>query len=107
MFEEVEVIVGTKKVVWEALGEGLSGDYDPSDPEDRELLRFSCSRLNEDGEWEELPDSSYCTLLPVSQPFRDLVNAGGIIIEAIQSAPYKKRLEELSWFNPDDFNRPS
>lgn len=31
---------GMVKVEWTDLGEGLSGDYDPSDPEDISLLRY-------------------------------------------------------------------
>jgi len=52
-------------VEWVELGEGWSGDYNPEDPEDEELLRFDA--YIEDHEWEDdYPTYSYCTMFPVS-----------------------------------------
>ena len=66
------------RIEWDQLGEGLSGDYDPDDPDDVELLRFSVylhtSRYTpdafddapDDQGWWSRQDSSYCTYVPVS-----------------------------------------
>lgn len=52
-------------IEWAELGEGWSGDYNPDDPEDEELLRFDA--YIEDHEWEDdYPTYSYCTQFPAS-----------------------------------------
>jgi hypothetical protein len=51
-------------VEWIELGEGYCGDYDPTLPDDEELLRFDVYWLNDQGEWVFVEDSSYCTLVP-------------------------------------------
>lgn len=101
-FTDLEVVQGDKKVVWEWIGEGCDGDYNENDSKDVPLLRFSCSQLK-NNEWMELPDSSYCTRMPVASLNRHLLIAAGIILEAIQSPDYKRELEHLSWFCPSDF----
>lgn len=105
-FVEIELVCGDRKVVWEYIGEGWAGDYDPDNPDDDPLLRFSCfkrtktefdSRLGVD-EWEELPDSSYCTRMRANTPVYVLVMAVAEIMEAIyRKETYKRRLQELSW----------
>ena len=52
------------KVEWAYIGEGYNGDYDPSDPDDVELLRFYVYHID-DGEWVEVEDASYCTNMPL------------------------------------------
>ena len=113
-FTEVQVEHGDKRVTWEYIGEGESGDYDPKDPEDTPLLRFSCDRrVNPDtgigstgDPWEGMYDASYCTQLPTSTPLTVLLRAAGIIFEAIDTdASYKRALEGLSWFCLDDFDK--
>lgn len=42
------------------IGEGLDGDYDPTEDEDHPLLRYDVQRLVE-GEWEDVDGGSYCT----------------------------------------------
>lgn len=109
-FTDVEVVRGNHKVVWEYIGEGLSGEYNPEDPTDTPLLRFSCYEyIHRDNEghiiddWEQMNDASYCTRMPPTASLRHLLIAAGIILEAIEDVCYKKRLEELSWFCPEDF----
>lgn len=52
-------------IEWVELEEGYSGDYNPDDPDDKELLRFDA--YIKDHEWEDdYPTYSYCTLFPVS-----------------------------------------
>lgn len=112
-FTEVEVIRGDKKVVWEYIGEGENGDYNPETPEeDTPLLRFSCFKYDlakggADGAWEEIPNSSYCTRMPINSSLRHLLVAAGIIIEALEKASYKHELRLISWFCPEDLNNKS
>lgn len=49
-------------VEWVNLGEGRSGDYDPDDPEDKNLLRFDVSQWIK-GELVEVSNASYCTMV--------------------------------------------
>jgi len=46
---------------WIYLEEGYSGDYNPSDPDDKPLLRADLSY-----EGREIDDCSFCTLAPVN-----------------------------------------
>lgn len=103
-FKEIALTKGNRRVIWEYIGEGWSGDYNEDDPQDTPLLRFSCFRR--DGkEWGEMPDASYCTRMPLNSPAKILKEAAKIIVEAIQDCQYKRRLEELSWFCPEDFKK--
>lgn len=101
-FDELILERGDKRVTWEWIGEGWSGDYDETDKEDTPLLRFSCDE-RVDNDWQPLNDASYCTRLPVTTCTAHLVRGAGIVLEAIQDISYKKNLEHLSWFCPDDF----
>lgn len=104
-FDDIEFVRTPNKVVWEFIGEGMSGDYDPTDPEDTPLLRFSCYRYSLAHEtWEPLDDASYCTHLPISTPVEHLKIAAGVILEALTKPSFKRELEYLSWFNPSDFS---
>jgi hypothetical protein len=106
-FEEIEVIKGDKRVTWEYIGEGWCGDYDPFDPEDTPLLRFSCDERI-DGEWEGMCDASYCTRMPTDSPKEYLIRGAEIIHDAIDTtASYKRELEHLSWFCIEDFEKKS
>ena len=107
-FVEIEFIRGDYRVVWEYIGEGWSGDYDPEDPSDIPLLRFSCSKRTTCADhsegWEELPDSSYCTRMPATTSMHVLAAAASEIMEAIyKKESYKRQLEHLSWMAPGDF----
>jgi hypothetical protein len=61
----MELQRGSVKVEWVELGEGVSGDYDPTDPDDVELLRFDFYGL---GEWRPVLDTSYCTRVSIDTP---------------------------------------
>jgi hypothetical protein len=112
-FEDLTLERGNKRVTWEWIGEGWSGDHDETDPDDTPLLRFSCSEFVRsmenrpagfEKEWQALDDASYCTRMPVTSNIADLVRGAAIILEAIeQDRSFKKRLEELSWLCPEDF----
>lgn len=59
----------------EYIGEGRGGDYDPSDPDDRPLLRFWVERrADADSPWEDVDRGSYCTAVPAYAP-RAIVEA--------------------------------
>lgn len=113
-FVDINIDDGKHRVTWEYIGEGWSGDYDPNDSEDIPLLRFSCDVCDEDfnpqcesvgaSPWIGMDDASYCTRLPTSTPKRALLQAAGIILEAIDTdGSYRKALEALSWFCLQDF----
>jgi hypothetical protein len=95
------------RVEWVSLGEGNFGDYDPEDPEDEEFLRFDVSRQGEDGQWEQIQDGSYCTLMPVDTSVEILRAALVYILREIGGGfNVKRRLEQLSWLAPEDFPKP-
>lgn len=93
------------KVEWLAIDEGLHGDYDPSDPQDIELLRFSVSVLR-DGVWEEKEDASYCTQFPASSAAEEQVAALQLLLGQFHYAlssnidlSVKKLAEKMSWLD--------
>ena len=56
------------RVDWYNADEGISGDYDPDDPDDINLLRFDVYVKGSDGKWLEVEDASYCTNMPATAP---------------------------------------
>ena len=110
VFTEIECVRNDRKVVWEDIGEGLSGDFNPEDKHDYQHLRFSCYKPVQPylpNEWEQMDDASYCTRLPISTPPALLEKAAQSILDAIEHSSYKKRLEELSWMCLEDFRPES
>ena len=101
----MELIRGNYKVELTYEGEGWFGDYDSSDPEDEPLLRFYVSRLNDDGEWEALPDASYCTALQdtISEEYQQQVLE--LLLEAAEDGVSRRQWEELSWLGIDAFSQ--
>jgi hypothetical protein len=97
---------GGVRVEWVNLEEGMSGDYDESDPNDVNLLRFDVSQF--DGEkWIEVPDASYCTMMPASSPHQVLKVGLKLIMDAIYDdvnlhGKAKRTCESLSWIKPQD-----
>lgn len=94
---------------WVNIGEGVSGDYDPEDPNDIQLLRFEIS-IRDEEEWVEVDDSSYCTQMPADTPNKILERALQVILDEYVSAlrahpgaSVKKLGERLSWISPNDF----
>ena len=109
---DLEIIKGKIKVEWSDLGEGLSGDYDPNDPNDIPLLRFDVSRMEDfpkDGrnmDWEAIDDASYCTNFPVTASddlkMKALAYLMGEIYEPAEAGnSIKKLCERLSWISPE------
>ncbi|WP_114947641.1 hypothetical protein [Microvirga calopogonii] len=88
----------------EWIGEGEDGDYRPADPNDRPILRFDVSQKGDNGEWEDVPDSSYCTQLDarLPRPVREL--AASLILKSVEEAhaaglSLKRVCERLSWMD--------
>ena len=93
------------RVGLERLGEGLNGDYDANDPDDKELLRFYVNKYNKYHDvWLDVEDSSYCTLLPITTSKEDQKKALKYIMDEVYegvSGGYsvKKICEKLSWID--------
>lgn len=111
-FEEMEAVSkdGQFKVVWEWIGEGNSGDYDPSNLDDVPLLRFSCyvkdteADMNEEDSWTQIDDASYCTNMPLTTPRADLRTALDSILREVEDCypSCKKTMEWMSHIGPKD-----
>lgn len=109
--EEPVVVVdelGNFKLAFVYLGEGMNGDYDPSDPDDVPLLRIDIYRRGgRDGDWEQ--EESRCTLFPAHVPFdwkyRALVTAKLYIEAGIEQGKTLRQLaDELSHIHPDNYH---
>lgn len=82
---------------WVELGEGFQGDYDPTDPDDVELLRLD---YVVDGEEVE----SLCTRMPVSLTGPQRQQALDVIRAFAASHPDwspRKVTELFSWMEPE------
>lgn len=102
------LIKDTIMVELESIGEGYNGDYDPEDPEDVELMRFSIFRLI-DGKWEEIDNASYCTYIPASITSEQ----EDVILDYIMSQVYdlavqwksiKRACQRLSWLSDEQLS---
>ena len=89
------------RVVLEHIGEGYSGDYDPADPDDAELVRFTVEQLVA-GDWQPVECGSYCTHLLATASPGVLAPAAAAIADAVEEPlrageAIKARCEALSW----------
>jgi len=108
MLEEVfpyELVKDTVRIVWEYAGEGLCGEYNPDVLEDIPLYRFYVERMNEDGEWEDVEDASYCTQVPFDTPDGILKKLLEILMDhfyedVVAGNSVKKIGERMSWIEP-------
>lgn len=103
----MEKILGNVKVEWVELGEGLDGDYDETNPEDEELLRFDVSVLI-NNEWVEKENASYCTCFPVNatveqkeEGLQILLNEFAETLSEDVTLSVKGKAEEMSWISLD------
>jgi hypothetical protein len=98
-FEPVAVNHFELRLEWEYIGEGLEGDYNPDDPDDVPLLRFSIyevlDRLSD--EYASCDDASYCTMVRTDTPRPVLWGAGKAILQVFSNTKDKHLLEQLSW----------
>lgn len=121
------LVRGRVRIDWDELGEGLSGDFDPTDPADTELLRFTVYRFEGDDAllaatladpklddmlaaeglgWVAVEDASYCTRVPVAVPTverrRMLVALMDEFHDPVAAGHSVKKLaERLSWIGTD------
>jgi len=94
----MELIYGSTKIEFDYIGEGLSGDYDPDDPNDRPLLRFYVSKVDfATNEWEMVDGGSYCTYVDADTEIPTLAKLLGIILQEVTASSFdKRRMAELS-----------
>ena len=109
-FIPVEVVNDdqTVKVEWAYIGEGWYGDFDPTDPTDEPLLRFSVLTKKPDTDWDYAEDASYCTMNQIDTDSKDLEGMGSIIIERFsecveEERSWKREMEIASHWCPDPF----
>jgi len=107
-FKRLELVEGDVKIELEHIGEGFCGDFNKDDPDDSPLMRFWAYQL-EDGEWDEVENSSYCCQLPATAPKKLLEKALALIVKiyapAIRSGKnIKSTGEKLSWLSLDDIS---
>jgi len=117
---EIHALIEDKvKVIFEDIGEGWNGDYNPDDPDDVSLYRFDVfaheslkNEYAEDSMIEDgygfMLDSSYCTQMPTNTPKPIMDMALKRIMEEVKDAvidgySIKKICEGLSWLSPSDF----
>lgn len=88
----------------EWIGEGYNGDYQPTDPEDAPLLRFTVSKIhtvNDNTYHEPVDDASYCTCITTNADIYKLDFATRTIMDAVfdkvvKGESVKRICEELS-----------
>lgn len=124
-------VSGNVKVVLEYHGEGDNGDYDPNDPEDAPLIRFSVYRHYEQGEamdgfflddptpigeygadetgWRPVSGGSYCTEIDARSPDAVLDKAAHHILDTIKDdianqVRCKRKMEQLSHLHNNDLH---
>ena len=90
---------GNVTVQFENLYEGYCGDYNPDDPNDENLLRFTVYMNG-----EEVPNASYCTQIPANSNVALVKKAAERILKEVydplQSGyGIKKLCETLSWIS--------
>ena len=94
------------------LGEGLCGDYNPTDPNDVNLLRFDVyQRKCVFDAWEPVNDASYCTMIPADTSTEILQKALQFLLTQYTNAlesqspseSVKKIGERLSHISPEMF----
>jgi hypothetical protein len=114
-FEPVVLRIENVLVRLDYIGEGRCEDYNPEDPDDIPLLRFSVYRKDEilddmmnvtgyTENWEEIDDSSYCTCLSAKTSRKILRQVADVIMSNIfrrakwgrENHPIKKTCEVLS-----------
>lgn len=89
------------RIDWVNLNEGYDGDYDPENPEDKNLLRFDV--FHHDGkDWYGIEDGSYCTQVHAGATKEKLVEHlkqfMDIVYDDVSKHGKAKRLcEQLSW----------
>lgn len=89
-------------------GEGWHGFYNPKNPDDEKLLRFTVYRI-EDDDVIPIENASYCTKLPATITEDQKIKALEIIMDeiyepAIEYKSIKRICEDLSWIMPESLD---
>lgn len=95
-FQDVVAEHDNIKVVLEHIGEGINGEFDPEDPNDVPLIRFT---IYKDG--EQVDDASYCTNLSIHEDRLQLEEIameilGCVYLPLLHGQSIKKMCEKLS-----------
>lgn len=109
----IEIVDGPVRVSFDYIGEGTSGDYDESDPDDVALLRLDCNihavmgyggEATGDDDWLYPQDGSICTQVPYDTPLerqRELLRMVAAdlrrVVEADESV--KGAMDRYSWLD--------
>lgn len=94
-FAETTLVHGPWSILWEYIGEGYSGDYNPSDPGDRPLLRANLRFKGKD-----VDNGSYCTLAHTGTSRQELARVSKLLFNALPATPsesYKQAIEGWTW----------
>jgi len=103
-----ELIRGNLRIEWENIGEGYNGDYDDTNPDDVNLLRFYVSqRDTANCEFEDIDSASYCTLFPANTTDAQQMQALEFMMDKIYPVwisgdSIKRITERLSWISPQN-----
>ena len=106
--EELELIKDNVKVCWTNIGEGYNGDYNPEDPDDKNLLRYDVyvydDESDREGYWRAVEDASYCTYVPANTDNETLMKLLKVLMRQFYdvlhdniNASVKKLAEAMSW----------
>ena len=71
-------------VILENIGEGYTGSYNPDDPDDEPLIRFTFQKRADGAvphDWEEIPDGSYCTRISANRSAEELNTVAEFLME--------------------------
>lgn len=106
--EAKELVKDNVKVVFENIGEGYHGDYDETDLEDKNLLRFSVY-VNDETGWIPVDDASYCTLVSADISEEKMTDLLNVLMNEFYNvlhkniyASVKKLGERMSWISEEE-----
>lgn len=95
---------GDIRVDIEWLGEGRDGDFDPADPNDVPLVRFTI--YDYDREEDDQVYDTYCTQVPATMPLAMLESFACALARRLEGEESWKRLvQEWSWSDEKDVRR--
>lgn len=107
--DRVDVERDGVRVAFEWIGEGWSGDYNPDDPEDEPLLRFTVYRRDGD-ELVDVDSGSYCTAVSALTNRDVVIRLALAILDRVEDharagQSIRRITEELSWLDETDAQR--
>lgn len=103
-FLDIRVEGSVFAVELEYIDEGQGGDYNPADPNDTPLLRFS-TQERVDGEWQDVNSGSYCTQVDARCSPEDAKKVADYLLSELErraaGMSTKRVCEALSWTSLD------